>query len=90
MKSDDTDGSLEVWEKATKPPRKSRTFLLEQARAKQQDKQQRLRSAAADFLGGKFSSLHQAAVTYGVEYSTLHKGLMKNGGEFKGSRHFSS
>ena len=50
----------------------------------------KLERAAKDWMSGKFKSLAECSKVHGVNYRTLHKGIVKNGGEFKGSGQFST
>ena len=50
----------------------------------------KLERATKDWISGKFKSLAECSKVHGVNYRTLHKGIVKNGGKFKGSGQFST
>ena len=83
-------GSQENWTANEKPPRKTKQYLREEVKAKAEEKKLKYKLAMKDFNEGKFDSLRQAAIHYGLNYSTLNHGIYKYGGEFQGVGNFSS
>ena len=61
-----------------------------QAALRKEEVRKGLERAAQDWHKGKFKSLLECSRVHGVNYWTLHKGIVKNGGEFKGSGKFST
>ena len=72
------------------PLKKKKLTKAQEKREKCNKLKERLKIAVNGFLEGKFANMRQAALHYGVNYSTLYKGLSKDGGEFKGRGQFSS
>ena len=55
-----------------------------------EQKKVKLEQAARSFHAGEHANLRQAALSYGVNYNTLYHGIVKRGGEFRGSGNFTS
>ena len=49
-----------------------------------------MEQAARSFYAGEHANLRQTALSYGVNYNTLYHGIVKRGGEFRGSGNFTS